>query len=130
MQWYLIDAKGLPLGRVASQAATVLMGKHLSGFDPSVPYNNKVVVINVGQIKITGNKLTQKTYYRHSGYPGGLKATTLEELMTKKPAEAFRRAVDGMLPKNKLHALRMDNLKIYLDDQHKHGAQKLTKPTK
>jgi len=127
--WYLADATGVPLGRLASRVAQVLMGKNLASFDPSVHHNAKVVVINASHIKLTGNKLSQKTYYHHSGYPGGLKQTTLEELIAKKPAEALRRAVDGMLPTNKLRAARIDNLKVYLDDQHKHEAQTLTKLT-
>lgn len=121
--WYLLDAKGQVLGRLASQIAGILMGKNTPSFDPAVANNAKIVVINAAQIKVTGDKLTQKEYHRHSGYPGGLKTITLSRLMASQPAEVIRKAVSGMLPKNKLRSGRLDNLRIYKDEQHPHQAQ-------
>ena len=126
-KWYLVDANGKTLGRLATRIATVLIGKDMPTFDPAVVSNSKIIVLNADQIKTTGNKLEQKKYYRHSGYPGGLKTTTLAELLAKKPTEVIRKAVSGMLPKNKLREIRLNNLKAYVGTDHPHQAQKPVK---
>ncbi|MFA5967174.1 MAG: 50S ribosomal protein L13 [Patescibacteria group bacterium] len=123
-KWYLIDAAGKTLGRLASKLATILMGKTAATYDPAVLTPIKIVVTNASQIKVTGKKLTQKKYYRHSGYMGGLKTTSLEETLAKKPTKALEAAVSGMLPKNRLRRLRLANLKIYAGAEHQHMAQK------
>lgn len=121
--WHLIDAEGKVLGRLASKIAELLMGKDTPLFDPAVSPKTRVVVTNAARIKITGRKLEQKTYIRHSGYPGGLKRTPLATVMEKRPEEALRHAVYGMLPKNKLRKGRMDNLKVYAGEDHPHRGQ-------
>ena len=125
--WYIVDAGGQTLGRLASKIVKILIGKDTPNFDPSVINKAKVIVINAAQIRVTGNKFDQKRYYRHSGYPGGLKVTPFSELMKKKPTEVIKKAVSGMLPKNKLRRGRLNNLKIYKDDQHLHQGQKPVK---
>jgi len=125
--WYLVDAKGKVLGRLATAIATALTGKNQPNFDPSVPNKVKVVVINASQIKVTGLKAEQKEYYHHTGYLGGLKTTTYAKLLEKDPADIIRRAVSGMLPKNKLRDLKLNDLKVYADDKHLHAAQKPVK---
>ena len=131
-KWYLIDAEGETLGRLASRIAMVLRGKHKPIYTPSVDTGDFVVVINASKISVTGNKLTQKHYYRHSGYPGGLKDVRLDKLMEKHPEEVIRKAVKGMLPKNKLQANMLKRLKVYAGAEHEHAAQKpeLIKVTK
>lgn len=126
-KWYLVDANGKTLGRLATKLATVLIGKDMPTYDPAVVSNSKIIILNADQIKTTGNKLEQKKYYRHSGYPGGLKTTTLAELLVKKPTEVIRKAVSGMLPKNKLREIRLNNLKVYIGIEHPHQAQKPVK---
>ena len=123
-KWYLVDAAGKTLGRLASKIAIILMGKNAATFDPAVLSPVKIVVTNVGQIKVTGKKLAQKKYYRHSGYMGGLKTTGLGETLTKRPTKVLEAAVSGMLPKNRLRRLRLANLKIYAGAEHPHMAQK------
>ncbi|MFH0912184.1 MAG: 50S ribosomal protein L13 [Patescibacteria group bacterium] len=123
-KWYLVNAAGKNLGRLATALAKVLIGKTSATFDPAVLIPTKIVVINAAEVKITGKKLEQKKYYRHSGYTGGLKTTLLGDLMEKNPTLVLQKAVSGMLPKNKLRRLRLANLKIYADDQHPHIAQK------
>lgn len=125
--WYLVDAKDKILGRLASKIAIILTGKDQPDYDPSVPNKTKVIVINAALIKFSGNKIEQKEYYRHTGYMGGLKTTKLSTLMEKDPSEVIRKAVSGMLPKNKLRRPKMDDLKIYADDKHLHIAQKPVK---
>lgn len=125
--WYIVDAKDKILGRLASKIAIILIGKNKPDYDPSVPSKVKVIVINAGLIKISGNKIDQKEYYHHTGYLGGLKTTKYSDLIIKDPAEVIRKAVSGMLPKNKLRRLKLDNLKIYADDKHLHIAQKPVK---
>lgn len=125
--WYLVDAKDKILGRLASKVAIILTGKNKPDYDPSVPNKVKVIVTNAALIKISGNKLEQKNYYHHTGYLGGLKTTKYSDLIVKDPAEVIRRAVSGMLPKNKLRRLKLDDLKIYADDKHLHIAQKPVK---
>jgi large subunit ribosomal protein L13 len=123
-QWYLVDAKGQTLGRLASEIATYLTGKHKPTYTAHIDTGDVVVVINAGDIKITGNKLLQKKYYRHSGYPGGIYETSLESMMESSPEKAIINAVKGMLPKNKLQAERLKRLKVYAGSDHPHEPQK------
>lgn len=121
--WYIVDAAGLTLGRLATQLATYLMGKHKPQFSGHLDCGDNVVVINAAQIVVTGNKLADKKYYRHSGYPGGIRETSLEALMVKAPTKAIETAVAGMLPKNRLHDDRMKRLKVYAGEEHPHAPQ-------
>ena len=123
-KWYLIDAKGMNLGRLSTRIAELLMGKHKPTYSPNVITGDLVVVINGAKIKVTGNKLTDKFYYRHSGYPGGLTETSLKEMLEKHPNRVIEHSVAGMLPKNKLKAEMLKNLKVYATQEHKHEAQK------
>ncbi len=123
-KWYLIDAKGMNLGRLSTRIAELLMGKHKPTYSPNVITGDVVVVINGAKIKVTGNKLTDKFYYRHSGYPGGLTETSLKEMLEKHPNRVIEHSVAGMLPKNKLKAEMLKNLKVYATQEHKHEAQK------
>lgn len=123
-KWYLIDAKGANLGRLSTQIARLLMGKNKPTYSPHVVTGDVVVVINCAKIKVTGNKLEDKRYYRHSGYPGGIKQETLREMLEKHPNRVIEHSVAGMLPKNKLQAEMLKNLKVYATDEHKHEAQK------
>ena len=123
-QWYVIDATDVSLGRIATEVAQLLAGKQKPTFTPHTDGGDHVVVINSSKIRVTGNKLKDKIYYRHSGYPGSTKATSLGELMEKKPAAAVESAVYGMLPKNKLRDDRMHRLKVYAGEEHQHAAQK------
>jgi large subunit ribosomal protein L13 len=121
--WYLVDAQNLVLGRLASRIANVLRGKNKAIFTPSVDTGDFVVVINAEKISLTGRKLTDKTYYSHSGFPGGIKEITAGKLMEKNPEEIIRKAVKGMLPKNKLSRHMIKKLKIYAGANHPHEAQ-------
>jgi len=121
--WYLVDAKGEVLGRLASRIASVLRGKNEPTFHPAVNSNNHVVVINAEKVVFTGKKLRQKRYYKHSGYPGGLKEETAESLMKRKPEDVLTHAVKGMLPKNRLGDALLTNIRIYAGDTHPHAAQ-------
>ncbi len=121
--WYLIDATGVTLGRLATLAATYLLGKHKVRFSPHLDCGDNIVIINAGQIAVTGNKLEDKKYYRHSGYPGGIKETNLAELMARNPASAVERAITGMLPKNRLTDDRLRRLKVYPGADHPHAGQ-------
>lgn len=123
-KWWLVDAKGAVLGRLASEIATRLRGKHNPLFTPHVDTGDSVIVINADKVVLTGRKMDQKIYYRHSGYIGGLKAITARKLMEKKPEDLIRLAVKGMLPKNRLGRKLIKKLKIYKDGQHPHEAQK------
>ena len=123
-KWYLINASGKTLGRLASRIAKVLIGKQDSIYDPAVLQPIKIVVINAAGLKVTGKKLAQKKYYRHSTHMGGLKTTGLGDVMAKHPELALQKAVSGMLPKNKLRRLRLNNLKVYAREDHPHVAQK------
>ena len=123
-KWYLIDAKGMNLGRLSTKIAQLLMGKHTPAYTPNVITGDIVVVINCAKIKVTGNKLTDKFYYKHSGYPGGLKETSLKEMLEKHPNRVIEHSVAGMLPKNKLRDKMLLNLKVYPTTDHKHEAQK------
>jgi len=122
-EWYLVDATGKTLGRLASEIAKILMGKHKPTYTPHVDGGDFVVVVNAEKIHATGKKLDKKIYYRHTGYPGGLKETTLREMLQKKPEEVIKLAVRGMLPKNKLRDRRMKRLKVYAGPEHPHKAQ-------
>lgn len=110
-----IDASGQSIGRLASEIATILQGKHKATYQPNIDMGDFVEVHNAAQVRITGNKLTGKTYYRHSGYPGGLKRTALKDVVAKDPGEALRRAVRNMLPKNRLRNGRMKRLTVHND---------------
>jgi ribosomal protein L13 len=122
-KWYVIDAQGKPLGRVATQVATILRGKHKATYTPNVDCGDYVIVINAKDVVLTGNKLTQKKYYHHSGYPGGLKEVTYGDLMAKKLAFVMERAVKGMLPHNRLGRQMFRKLFVYADEVHPHQAQ-------
>ncbi len=122
-KWLLVDAEGQTLGRLASEIASVLRGKHKPTFTPNVDTGDHVIVINADKVVVTGNKAQQKIYYSHTGYPGGLKAVSYEELMKKKPDQAVYRAVKGMLPHNRLGRAMIKKLRVYAGDQHEHAAQ-------
>ena len=121
--WYLVDAEGKTLGRLATQIAERLRGKGKTVFTPHVDTGDFVVVVNAEKIQVTGNKLDQKRYYRHSGYPGGLRSRTLREQLERRPTEVLRVAVKGMLPKNRLARQQITKLKIYAGPEHPHEAQ-------
>jgi large subunit ribosomal protein L13 len=121
--WYVVDAEGQTLGRLATQIADVLRGKRKAAYTPHVDTGDFVVVVNAEKIQVTGNKLDDKMYYRHSGFPGGLKERTLREQLSRRPTEVLRKAVKGMLPKNKLAAQQLGKLKIYSGPEHPHEAQ-------
>lgn len=122
--WVLVDAKDEVLGRLASKVAKILRGKNKPSFTPHVDCGDNVIVINASQIKLTGKKMTQKQYFSHSGYPGGQKTTTPEELLSKQPIKVVERAIKGMLPKNRLGSELFRNLFVYEGSDHKHEAQK------
>ena len=122
-RWRLIDAEGRVLGRLATEIATILRGKDKPVYDPSVDRGDFVVVINAGKIRLTGKKLQQKRAYRHSGYPGGLRSVTYEELLKTHPERAIQAAVRGMLPKNTLGRMLLRKLKVYTGATHPHAAQ-------
>ncbi len=124
-QWYIIDAEGQILGRVASQIAQILRGKHKPTFTPNLPTGDFVIVINADKIAVTGNRMEQKVYYRHSQYPGGLKKTTLRQTIEGRfPERAVIHAVRGMVMHNRLGADIMKRLKVYAGSEHPHAAQK------
>jgi large subunit ribosomal protein L13 len=122
-QWHVIDATDIVLGRLASQAAVLLRGKHKPTFAPHMDSGDFVIIINADKVALTGQKLQKKKAYRHSGYPGGLTATTYSELLEKDPRRAVEKAVAGMLPHNKLAAQQIRKLKVYSGPQHPHAAQ-------
>lgn len=122
-QWFLVDASDAPLGRIATIIADKLIGKNKPTYTPHVDGGDYVVVINAAHTVVTGDKETQKKYYRHSGFPGGIKDATLAELREKYPEQIIAMAVRGMLPKNKLSADRLSRLKIFAEDEHQHTAQ-------
>ena len=122
-EWLLVDAEGQTLGRTASGIANRLRGKHKAEFTPHVDTGDYVVVINADKIHVTGNKVRDKMYYRHSGYPGGLKEASLGEMMQKSPEDVVRLAVKGMMPKNRLSRAMLSKLKIYTGGEHPHSAQ-------
>ena len=120
----VIDADGRPLGRVASRAASVLRGKHRPDFTPNQDAGDFVVIINAATVKLTGNKLTDKIYHRHTGFPGGIRSTTAGKLLQSKPERLLEMAVHGMLPKNRLGRRLFNKLKVYRGSEHPHLAQK------
>lgn len=122
-EWYLVDAEGKTLGRLATQVATYLMGKHKPQFSPHLDCGDNVVIINAEKIGVTGNKLTDKKYYHHSGYPGGIKEISLEAQLVKNPTAVIEAAVKGMLPKNRLSDDRLRRLKVYAGAEHPHAGQ-------
>jgi large subunit ribosomal protein L13 len=121
--WYLVDVENQVLGRIATTIANVLRGKNKPTFTPSVDTGDFVIVVNAAKIALTGNKLADKTYYSHSGYPGGIKSITAGKLLEKKPEDLIKHAVKGMLPKNKLARHMLSKLKIYSGSEHPHKAQ-------
>jgi len=123
-KWYLVDAKGMALGRVASQVAAILRGKNKPTFTPNVDTGDYVIIINCKDVVLTGNKLTQKMYRHHSGYVGGLKEKVAADVMEKDPCFAMKQAVKGMLPKNALGRKMFKKLFVYADADHKQAAQK------
>jgi len=122
-KWYVVDAKDAVLGRLASKIATYLRGKNKPVFTPNVDTGDFIIVINADKVKLTGNKLTDKIYYHHSGYIGGIKAQSAKDLLAKKPEEIIRKAVWGMLPKNTLGRTMLKKLKVYKGAEHPHKAQ-------
>lgn len=122
-KWFVIDAKDKVLGRVAAESARILRGKHKPQYTPHADTGDFVIIINASQIRLTGKKLEQKTYYRYSGYPGGLKSIRADKLLKEKPEKMFRLAVKGMLPKNTLGRAQLSKLKIYAGETHPHAAQ-------
>jgi len=122
-EWHVIDASGEILGRLATQVAGLLMGKHKPLFCRNLDIGDFVVIINADKVRVTGNKPKQKMYYRHSGYPGGLKSISLEKMMQTHPTRVIEHAVKGMLPKNRLNASMMKRLKVYAGDTHPHQGQ-------
>lgn len=126
-QWYVVDAEGEILGRLASKVAYVLRGKHKPEYTPHVDCGDNVIIINAEKVVLTGNKLTDKEYIRHSGYPGGQKVETPVEMLEKHPERIIEHAIKGMLPKNRLGSELFRNLKVYVGSEHKHEAQNPTK---
>jgi len=122
-EWYVIDASGQTLGRLAARVASVLRGKHKPVYSPSVDAGDFVIVVNAEKVHVTGRKLDQKMYYRHSGYPGGLKEITLRNLLQQHPTRVIEHAVRGMLPKNRLGRQVFRHLKVYAGSEHPHEAQ-------
>jgi len=123
-KWFVIDAKDKVLGRIAAETARILRGKHKPTFAAHMDTGDFVIIINASKVRLTGKKLQQKTYYAHSGYPGGLKSTKAEKMLKEKPDRVIRHAVRGMLPKNTIGRAQLTKLKIYSDDMHPHSAQK------
>lgn len=121
--WYIVDAEGKILGRLASRVAVVLRGKHKPQFTPFIDTGDGVIVINAAKIKVTGRKLTQKVYRRYSGYPGGQREVTLKDMLSKRPATVLKLAISRMLPAGPLGRDILKKLKVYVDDKHPHKAQ-------
>lgn len=124
--WHVVDAEGLVLGRLATEVATVLRGKHRPTFAPHLDTGDHVIVVNAAKVVLTAGKADAKLAYRHSGYPGGLRSTSYAELLEKRPEEVIRRAVRGMLPKGTLGRQQLAKLKVYAGPDHPHAAQKPT----
>ncbi|RAL57617.1 50S ribosomal protein L13 [Candidatus Gracilibacteria bacterium GN02-872] len=122
-KWYVIDAKGLTLGRLATKISVILMGKNKASYVPFLDNGDYVIVLNCDKVAVTGKKMTDKTYYSHSGYLGGLKEIDLKDLLAKKPEKVLETAVSGMLPKNKLRASMLARLKLFTGDEHTFVAQ-------
>jgi large subunit ribosomal protein L13 len=122
--WYVVDAEGKTLGRLATQIANVLRGKHKPTYTPHVDVGDFVIVVNAEKVAVTGDKREKKLYWRHSGYPGGIRSRTLGDLLEKRPEEVIRKAVKGMLPRNRLARQQLRKLKVYAGPEHPHQAQK------
>jgi large subunit ribosomal protein L13 len=122
--WYVVDAEGKTLGRLATGIADTLRGKRKPEYTPHCDTGDFVVVVNASKVRVTGNKLDAKLYHRHSGYPGGLRSRTLREMLERRPEEVLRRAVKGMLPRNRLARQQLRKLKVYAGPEHPHEAQK------
>jgi len=122
-RWYVVDAEGQILGRLATQIAETLRGKGKAQYTPHVDTGDFVVVVNAEKIAVTGNKLDEKLYYRHSGYPGGLRSRSLRDELERRPTEVIRTAVKGMLPRNRLGRAQLRKLKVYAGPEHPHEAQ-------
>jgi large subunit ribosomal protein L13 len=122
--WYVVDAEGKTLGRLATQIANVLRGKRKPTYTPHVDVGDFVIVVNAEKVAVTGDKREKKLYWRHSGYPGGIRSRTLGDLLEKRPEEVIRRAVKGMLPRNRLARQQLRKLKVYAGSDHPHQAQK------
>ena len=122
--WVVVDAEGRTLGRLATQIADALRGKRKPEYTPHCDTGDFVVVVNAAKIRVTGNKANDKLYYRHSGYPGGLRSRTLSEMLERRPEEVIRKAVKGMLPRNRLGRQQLRKLKVYAGPEHPHEAQK------
>ena len=123
-KWYLIDAEGKNLGHVAEKAANILRGKHKPEFAPHQEIGDYVIVVNADKFTVTGNKMRDKKYYRHSGYPGGIREENLEKALVRKPVFPMEHAIRGMLPKNRLGRKLFNNVKVYAGNTHPHAAQK------
>lgn len=123
-KWYIVDADGMPLGRLASQVAAILRGKNKPTYTPNCDTGDHVIVINAAKVVLTGKKLDQKAYYHHSGYPGGLKETKYRKLLAEKPEFVVKHAVQGMLPKGPLGRKMARKLRVYAGAEHEHEAQK------
>ena len=123
-KWYIIDAAGKPLGRVATEAAKLLRGKHKTTFTPNIDTGDHVIILNCKEVVLTGRKMDQKVYRHHSGYIGGMKETTAREMMDKKPEEMMFLAIKGMLPKNSLGRQSIKKLRVYAGSEHENAAQK------
>ena len=121
--WRVVDADGATLGRLATEVAAILRGKHKTIFSPHLDTGDPVIVVNAAKVRVTGNKLKAKNYVRHSGYPGGLRSETLEQLLARRPEEVVRRAVRGMLPRNRLGEQMSRKLHVYAGAEHPHAAQ-------
>ncbi|NIQ98189.1 MAG: 50S ribosomal protein L13 [Desulfuromonadales bacterium] len=122
-QWFVVDLDGMVLGRAATEIARVLRGKHKPIYTPSVDAGDFVVVVNASKVKLTGRKLANKMYYHHTGFPGGIRSLNAEQLLEKKPEDLIKKAVKGMLPKNKLGTQMLKKLKVYAGPEHRHAAQ-------
>ncbi len=122
--WRIVDAEGMVLGRIATQIADMLRGKDKPTFSPHMDTGDFVVVVNADKVRLTGKKISEKVYYRHSGYPGGIKSIVAEKMLEKKPEGLLIEAVKGMLPKNKLRKVFMKKLKVYAGGEHPHEAQR------
>ena len=122
--WYVVDAQGLTLGRLATQIADVLRGKRKPTYTPHIDTGDFVIVVNAEKIAVTGNKRADKLYHRHSGYPGGLRTRTFEQMITRRPEEVIRIAVKGMMPRNRLARKQLTKLKVYAGPEHPHIAQR------
>jgi large subunit ribosomal protein L13 len=124
LKWHFLDAKDQVLGRLATQAAKLLLGKNKATYTPGADTGDKVVITNALRVRVTGKKMTDKIYYHHTGFPKGLRSENYQDLFARRPTEVIKRAISGMLPKNRLRAVRMNNLYIYTGEEHPHQGAK------